>query len=160
VVGELAVAYWTAGAYLTGDIDVVMPYVPETDACLGELGFEKQGRFWIPAEHGVFLEAPGSVLAPEEETVRARLRSGRELRVLSAEDLLVYRLHEFVATGHSDAFGQAVMLLDVPGLDRRRLATRIQKEGLGEALEEAAGRIRAGGRFESWELHDLARRLQ
>jgi hypothetical protein len=41
VVGGLAVAYWTTGLYLTGDIDVVMPHSAEIEQRLEALGFER-----------------------------------------------------------------------------------------------------------------------
>lgn len=163
VVGGLAVAYWTGGAYLTGDIDVVMPSTPEVDARMAELGFERRGRFWVLPEAGLFFEAPGSALAPGEEAVDAELGSGRTVRVLRAEDGLVHRLHEFVATGHADAFRQAVALLGTPGLDRGRLVARARDERLEDALgalQTLADRVREGSWPETWELHDVARRLR
>ena len=162
VVGGLAVAYWTAGAYRTGDIDVVMPYLPEIEEQLAGLGFTRKGRFWILPDR-VFLEAPGSTLATGEEAVEAELPTGGIVRILSAEDMLVGRLHEFVATGHSDALGQALMLMEVPELDRVRLERRTADEGLAEglaALEQVRERVRRGDQLESWELKELARRLR
>jgi hypothetical protein len=47
VVGGLAVAFWTSGAYVTSDIDVLMPSLPEVGERLAELGFEQRGRYWI-----------------------------------------------------------------------------------------------------------------
>jgi hypothetical protein len=44
VVGGLAVAYWTTGLYLTGDIDVVMPHSAAIEQRLAALGFERDGR--------------------------------------------------------------------------------------------------------------------
>src|SRR3990170_5509969 len=67
VVGGLAVAYWTAGTYLTGDIDVLMPSSPAVDERLRALGAGRGGRFWLIAEADLFLEAPGSFLEPGAE---------------------------------------------------------------------------------------------
>jgi len=52
IVGGLAVAYWTAGTYVTSDIDVVMPHLAEVDEHLAALGFEPEGRFWGAAGEG------------------------------------------------------------------------------------------------------------
>ena len=163
VVGGLAVAYWTAGVYQTGDIDIVMPWSPEVDERLASLGFEKEGRFWRLPGADVFLEAPGSALQPGEEVEVVEVKSGRTLAVLRPEDVLVYRLHEFVATGHSDPLGQAMMLVDSPDLDRERLGKLTGREGLTEALrevEQLARRVERGEKLETWQLHDIARRLQ
>jgi hypothetical protein len=56
VVGGLAVAYWTTGLYLTGDIDVVMPHSSEIGQRLAALGFERDGRFWtLPGRNPVTI---------------------------------------------------------------------------------------------------------
>jgi hypothetical protein len=149
VVGGLAVAYWTAGTYLTGDIDLLMPSSPAVDERLRSLGFEREGRFWLIAKAELFLEAPGSFLKPGAEAQEVTVASGRPVRVIRPEDVLVGRLHEFVATGHSDPLGQAFMLLDSSDLERGRLASLLALEG-----------VERGERLESWELHDAARRLR
>jgi len=163
VVGGLAVAYWTAGTYLTGDIDVLMPSSPAVDERLRALGFRREGRFWLIAEADLFLEAPGSFLEPGAEAEEVAVASGRTVRLIRPEDVLVGRLHEFVATGHSDPLGQAFMLLDSPDLDRARLASLLAPAELTHALreiEKLAERVEQGEKLETWELHDVARRLR
>jgi hypothetical protein len=45
VVGGLALAYWSDNdEFITGDIDVVVPRVPELPVRLKALGFEQRGR--------------------------------------------------------------------------------------------------------------------
>ena len=163
VVGGLAVAYWTAGTYLTGDIDVLMPSSPAVDERIRSLGFKREGRFWVIAKANLFLEAPGNFLEPGAEAAEVRLASGRKVRLIRPEDVLVDRLHEFVATGHASAFRQAVWLLGATGIERKRLAARAASEGLREVLvsvEALAQRVRSGETIESWELHEIARGLQ
>jgi len=163
VVGGLAVAYWTAGTYLTGDIDLLMPSSPAVDERLRALGFEREGRFWVIAEAALFLEAPGSFLEPGAEAAEVRLASGRTARLIRPEDVLVGRLHEFVATGHPSAFRQAVWLLGAAGIERKRLEALAVSEGLSEALvsvEVLALRVHSGETIEAWELHDVTRGLQ
>lgn len=163
VVGGVAVEYWTYGEYATGDIDLLMPYLPAASDRLAELGFERKGRHWVLPGTEIFVEAPGSVLEPREEAVEIELGEGRTALVLSAEDILVARLEEFVATGHRDPAEQSVLLLRAGRLDRRRLEQRVEQEQLGQALaaiEDLAGRLEAGGAVESFELHDLARALR
>src|SRR3972149_7332329 len=58
VVGGLAVAYWTAGTYLTGDLDVLMPSSPAVDERLPALGFRREGGVWLIAEADLLLAAP------------------------------------------------------------------------------------------------------
>jgi len=54
VVGGLALAYWSDNdEFITGDIDVLVPRVPELPVRLQALGFEQRGRDWILPGHDV-----------------------------------------------------------------------------------------------------------
>lgn len=163
VVGGVAVEYWTYGEYATGDIDLVMPYLPAANERLEQLGFRREGRHWVLPETEIFVEAPGTSLDPREEAVEVEIGPGVSALVQSAEDILVARLEEFVATGHRDAAEQSVLLLRAGRLDRRRLEHRVEEERLQAALraiEDLAKRLESGGSVESFELHDLARELR
>ncbi|MEX2211254.1 MAG: hypothetical protein WD689_05765 [Gaiellaceae bacterium] len=163
VVGGVAVEFWTYGEYATADIDLVMPYLPAADDRLVELGFARKGRHWVLPGTEIFVEAPGSALGPREEAVEVEIGEGVSVFVQSAEDILVARLEEFVATGHRDAAEQGVLLLRASRLDRRRLERRVEEEGLEPvlvAIERLAERLEAGGSVESFELHDLAHELR
>jgi hypothetical protein len=164
VVGGLAVAYWVAGQHLTKDIDVVMPQVNEAERRLETLGFERDGRFWILPGREVFFEAPGTDLEPKAgEFEVVELASGRSVRVQAAEDVLIVRIQEFVATGHIDVFQQCLWLLGSTGIDRKQLEKRVCEEHLQEALKALEGyveKIEAGDELpQTWELHELAKRL-
>ena len=164
IVGGLAVAYWTSSAHLTSDIDVVMPDVAEADARLEQLGFAREGRFWILPGRDVFLEAPGSRLEPSAEGFETiETRSGRFVRIHSADELLLQRLMEFAGTGSSSSFQQCLWLLGSEGIDQERLDRRAQVEGLSTALAALRSTVesfeRTGQLPASWELKDLARRL-
>ena len=121
VVGGLAVAYWTTGLYLTGDIDVVMPHSTGIEQRLAALGFERDGRFWTLPGRDPVLEAPGSTLELNPNGyVEVELASGRTIRVQDVEEVLLLRLAEFVATGNADVFQQCLWLLRASGLDLDR----------------------------------------
>ncbi|HSC90765.1 MAG TPA: hypothetical protein VLB86_03840 [Gaiellaceae bacterium] len=163
VIGGLAVELWTHGAYSTGDIDLYLPHGPAVDDLLAELGFEKRGRHWVVEDAGLFVEAPASFPAPEEEVTEVQLSTGATVLVLSPEDALVYRLHEFVGTGHVDAAEQSVALLSSDDLDHARLVRRAESERLLPTLAEVeriSQRLRRGEAVETWELHEIARRLR
>jgi hypothetical protein len=112
----------------------------------------------------VFVEAPGPSFPAETEKVdEVTLRSGYVVPVLSAADVLVDRLHQFVAGGHAEVAEQSVALLGAEELDREQLLLRVREEGLEKALDEVerlARRVESGEQVESWELHEVARRLQ
>ena len=74
VVGGLALAYWSDNdEFITGDIDVLVPRVPELPVRLQALGFEQRGRDWILPGHDVSFESPGEVLEPGDEGEWAEL---------------------------------------------------------------------------------------
>jgi hypothetical protein len=164
VVGGLAVAYWTTGLYLTGDIDVVMPHSAEIERRLAALGFERDGRFWtLPGREPVF-----------EAGFDSRAQSGRSHRGRACErsddpdtgrgGSALLRLAEFTATGNADVFQQCLWLLGIAGLDRERLRGRAADESLARAL---GALYRTGKRVEQdatklelWEITDLAKSLR
>lgn len=164
VVGGLAVAAWVTDAYLTADIDVVMPHLPAAEERLSALGFVREGREWVLPGAELAFEAPGSSLAPGERFNEIELASGRVVRVLSPEDLLLYRLREFVAGGYAESFRHVAWLLGVPQLDRSWLEERAAAERLRTALaraEQVVGEQRHSGSVpETWDLHALARELR
>lgn len=163
VIGGVAVEFWTHGAYATGDIDLYLPHGPAVDERLELLGFERRGRHWVRPEHDLFVEAPASVPAPGEEVAEIHLSNGRTALVLAPEDMLMYRLHEFVATGHADVAEHAVALLNASDIDPARAVKRAAEKRLSTALielERLSQRLRRGEEISSWELHDVARRLR
>jgi hypothetical protein len=163
VVGGLAVQYWTYGEYATSDIDILLPSTPEVHRRLESLGLSREGRHWVIPGKDVFVEAPGSFVGPGEETEDVELPTGGRVRLLRPEDVLIYRLHEFVATGHREAASQAVSLYLSSELDRERLHERATQQALSPALTELdrlAERIEGGERIETWDLHEIARRLR
>jgi hypothetical protein len=162
VVGGLAVAYWTTGAFLSSDIDVVMPASPEVDKRMEALGFNRQGRYWTLPDSDIIFEAPGSTLEEGDEATEVQLGSGRIVTLLRAEDALVHRIRELVATPRVDVLEQAVTLLKAPGLNQERLLLRTSQANLEEGLRvvrELAENIEAGQSLEAFELHDRIRNM-
>lgn len=162
VIGGVAVEFWTHGAYSTTDLDLYLPHGPAVDDRLALLGFERQGRHWVLERHDLFVEAPASFPAPSEEVAEIELSNGRVALVLAPEDVLIYRVHEFVATGHPGVGEQSIALLAAPDLDHPRLVRRAEEEGLLDAtaaLERLRLRLRRGETIEAYEFHDLAKDL-
>lgn len=163
VVGGLALAHWTDSSFLTVDVDILIGRPPELSRRLEALGFRRLGREWVLGEHELSLEAPGERLEPGETAVRVVLPSGRTVLVLSAEDLLLWRLREWIHWRSVSGFRQAAYLLCSNVVDLARLEARAREEGLElalEALRRTAAEIEAGRALEPWELEDLARRVE
>jgi hypothetical protein len=163
VIGGLAVEFWTQGEYTTADIDLYLPWTPQVDAAMAAVGFVKEGRHWTLPGHDIFVEAPANVPREHEEIDEVALPTGAAVLVLAVEDVIVDRLHQFVAGGHSDVLEQAVALLAVEEVDYPRLTERAAQEGLRNALievERISQRLRRGEVVPSWELQEIARRLR
>jgi hypothetical protein len=163
VVGGLAAAHWSRSAIITADIDVVMVRTPQLPERLRALGFQREGRIWTLAEGDVAFEAPAERLEPGDEAESVELPSGRVLRVLSPEDMLLWRLREWMYWNAAEGFRQAVQLLVSESLDSERLERRASEEGLAIALarlRSMATEIEGGRAFEPWELREIAEEVK
>jgi hypothetical protein len=164
VVGGLAVAYWTRSQYVTAEIDFVAPVGPEVVERLAGLGFvRKPGRHWVYPDSEVALEFPGSFLDGGDEATEVESRGGRTLRVLSLEDIALWRMREFLHWHDSRGLRHTLYLLESEQLDRARLEERAAETGLSAALNwiwQAADEIKHGRTFESWEIEREAKRLE
>lgn len=163
LVGGLAVAYWTAQQEAT-DIDVAMPDTRELARVLSELGFERAlgERHWVCAGADAALEVPAARVTDHEHVIGALSPSGHPLNVLSPADLLVWRLDEFVGTGHPDAGAQMVALAATEQYLPAQALRHAASKGLTPALALAdvmIGRWRSGGPLESDELHRIAEEM-
>lgn len=163
VVGGLALAYWSDSTFRTGDIDVVVPRAPELDERLAALGFERPGREWVLPGYEVVFEVPGETLEPGDEAESVELASGRRVLVLSLEDMLLWRLREWVHWHIAGGLEQAAHLLAAEPLDAERLERRAAEEGLTLALSElrrVKSEIESGRIFEAWELSELGKEIE
>jgi hypothetical protein len=97
LVGGAAVEFYTAGGYTTGDIDLALAHGPETDAAFADLGFRKQGRFWVRDDLDLLFEAPAPAGLPGETAPRTTVEiEGLLVVILGVEDLLIDRLRAWI----------------------------------------------------------------
>jgi hypothetical protein len=164
VVGGLALAYWSdSDEFITGDIDVVVPRVPELAERLKVLGFAEQGREWTLPGYDVAFEAPAEVLEPGDDSEWAELASGRRVKILAIEDMLLWRLREWVHWHHASGFHQAAHLLVSVELDVERLDRRAREEGLTRALGELrrlTTEIESGRVVAEYEIAELGKAVE
>jgi hypothetical protein len=180
VVGGLALAYWiTAGTYLTGDIDVVMPAVPEAEQRLEKLGFEREGRYWTLPGREIIFEAPGTYLEPSraghDGYDLVETRTGRLVRVQAPEDVFGGRFGEFIAHGHAEVFQPLLWLLGSDQMNQKELEGRaeepeylkqlgISKENFLRGLKilrEYVEKLQSGEAMpEMWQIHEIAASLR
>lgn len=118
LVGGAAVAFYTAGGYSTNDIDLALTHGPETDAAFAELGFAKEGRFWVREDLDLLFEAPAPAALPGETSPRTTVEiDGLVVIILGIEDLIIDRLRAWVH-GTSDEDGRWARRLALLHSDR------------------------------------------
>jgi len=130
LVGGAAVELYTLGAYTTGDVDLVGSVTPSVARLLKESGFERHGRHWLHEPGQIFVEFPGSVLDPEEKASRIEF-AGHEVRIISAEDLLIDRLGswEYWQSSVDGVNGLLLWRSQNENMDLERLENRIAQTG-------------------------------
>jgi hypothetical protein len=97
VVGGTALEFYTAGGYATKDVDLALPTSPEVDAAFAELGFVKEGRYWVREDLDLLFEAPAPEGLPGEEAPRTRIEiADLPVEIVGVEDLLLDRLRALV----------------------------------------------------------------
>ena len=164
VVGGLAVAYWTRSQYVTVEIDFVAPVNRAVTERLAALGFVRgPGRHWTYPDSEVAIEFPGTSLDDGDQATEVESRGGRTLRVLSPEDIALWRMREFLHWHDSRGLRHVLYIMDSERIDRARLEARAAETGLTEALNwicSAAEEIKKGRTFESWEIEKEAKRLE
>lgn len=138
VVGGSAVSFYTGGAYLSRDVDLVT----EADSrvlreLLQAVGFQPRGAAWVHGELDVVVDFPAPPLAGDPaRVVRVHTEDG-PVTVIGLEDLLVDRLNAAVYWRDSEAREWCVTMLAAhPDADTEYLRRRAEEEGVHKALEE------------------------
>lgn len=96
LVGGTAVEMYTLGGYQTKDVDVIMDSTPAVLAAMEQLGFTRQGRYWVREDIDIAIEAPAGPLAGDMEHVIELDIEDMPVYVIGVEDLLIDRLNAYV----------------------------------------------------------------
>lgn len=111
IIGGCALSYYSREVYFTSDIDLAYSDRETLNAVLQDLGFNKEGRYWINEELKVVIEAPASSLLEREAPVEVvELGEGLECYIIAIEDLIIDRLNAF-KHWKSETDGEMVELL-------------------------------------------------
>ena len=94
IIGGCALSYYSREVYFTADIDLAYADREALDGVLKDIGFKKEGRYWIHEGLKLAVEAPASSLAGEEAPLEI-VELGEELRctIIGVEDLIIDRLN-------------------------------------------------------------------
>lgn len=138
LVGGTALELYTAGAYATADMDLVVADHARARQVLQEMGFQPHGRHWFHPDWEVAIEIPDTDLAGDyARLLELQLSDGRVVFCIGVEDLLVDRLNAAVHWGSTEDRRWAKELLreHAVRIDWSYLRQRAEAEGTLQLLE-------------------------
>lgn len=98
VTGGLSVEYYTEGNYITQDIDLITQSSGELEAVLQELGFLKDGKYWVHDPLEVVIEVVASI--PFDGTYKpartATTKDGCSVQFVDIHDIIMDRVRGIV----------------------------------------------------------------
>lgn len=145
LVGGGALEFYTAGGYTTGDVDLALPHGRDVDESFADLGFQKDGRFWIREDLDLYFEAPAPYSLPGETAPRTRVEiEGLQIVVLGVDDLLMDRLRAWVhwKSGEDERWAKHLAALYAERLDWAYLKSKVQNSEEEAALSNLHGTVR------------------
>lgn len=94
IVGGCALSYYTREVYSSLDIDLVYNDSQSLSSVLFELGFKKEGRYFVNEEYSIVIENPASVLkGSESRTECVELEMNLKCMVIGIEDIIIDRMN-------------------------------------------------------------------
>lgn len=138
LIGGGAVEYYTFGGYTTKDTDLAVADHQVLTQVMAELGFQRQGRFWLREDLDSLIEAPATDLAGEEAPLSSVETGGLICYILGVEDLIIDRLNGYVHWHWRDdrRWVERLVAIHGPTLDWSYLRRRAVAEQTSGALSE------------------------
>jgi hypothetical protein len=94
VIGGCALSYYSREVYFTADIDLAYTDREALDTVLKNVGFAKQGRYWVNEDLKMAIEVPASILVGEDSPIEiVDFGEGLQCRIIGIEDLIIDRLN-------------------------------------------------------------------
>ncbi len=94
VIGGCALSYYSREVYFTADIDLAYPDREALDNVLKNIGFVKEGRYWINENLNIAIEVPVSILIGEDSPLEiVEFGNGLQCKIIGIEDLIIDRLN-------------------------------------------------------------------
>lgn len=145
LVGGAAVELYTAGAYVTGDVDLVGDR-ESVGPLLEAAGFRRVDRLYVREDAELAVDLVGPSQRRGETTTDLTIR-GLAVRVVSVEDAIVDRLLAAEYWKSRTDWEQAVLLYGAHAarLDRDALEERARANEVGDALRRLIAEIGARG---------------
>jgi len=148
LIGGEALEYYTLGGYTTGDIDIALPSRKEVDEIFSDLGFHKQGRYWIREDIDALIEAPTPDLAGEDAPLVEVEIEDMRCYIIGIEDLIIDRLNGYVHWHWEDDGRWVKRLLSLHGreINKEYLFRKAREQATEEALTKIYQELEADER--------------
>lgn len=136
LIGGEALEYYTLGGYTTGDIDIALPSGKKVDQIFSELGFNKEGRFWVREDIDVMIEAPASDLSGEDAPLVELEIEDMRCYIIGIEDLIIDRLNGYVHWHWEDdrRWVKRLLSLHAQEINKEYLSLKTSEHGTKQAL--------------------------
>jgi hypothetical protein len=94
IIGGCALSYYSREVYFTADIDLACADKNFMDKVLKNIGFEKEGKYWISETLNIAIEVPASLLIEEEAPLEiVEISDGLKCTIIGLEDLIIDRMN-------------------------------------------------------------------
>jgi len=141
VIGGCALSYYSREVYFTSDIDLAYADREALDTVLKNIGFKKEGRYWVHEGLRMVIEVPASSLPGQDSPIEVvELGEGLQCSIIGIEDLVIDRLNAF-KHWKSEIDGEMVELLirryrnDLDWSYLEKKAVLPENDALSEILE-------------------------
>ena len=145
VVGGSAIEIYTAGGYVSGDIDLCGPAEILTPV-LKRWGFEQPGREWGRIDWGIVVDIVGRFPSGSMKLTRVVDTPHGPVRVGAVEDLILGRLALIKFWSEPQESVNARMLVRLPEVDWEYLEFRAKQENVADLLRLLRRESRPGSR--------------
>ncbi len=139
LVGGQAVEVYTAGQFVTGDIDITVSDRDKAEKLLSQMSFAREGMIWLNKDLGMAVQIVASYPS-RTKMARTIEVEGSEVRIVGVEDLIIDRLvaAKYWRSNPKLDTEQATVLLSVfrNNIDRVYLRKRALEERVRDYLNQ------------------------
>ena len=138
VVGGSALEIYTAGDYVSRDIDLVAAQPKKVETVLKKWGFHKTGMYWEHPHFGSSVQIVGRYDSGSPSRSQIVATPFGKVRLASMEDIVWKRVYEARGWNRPEALDEAALLVRrySDRLDWEYIQAKGRENGVGDLVEE------------------------
>jgi predicted nucleotidyltransferase len=144
ILGGFAAQFYTAGEYLTTDIDLACENRVILKEIFNALNFEKVGRHYFSDELNLAIEIPTSSISEnQQERLQTIEIEGYKVLILGIEDLIIDRLNAFThwQSLEDGRIAKELLLLHYEKIDWDYLENRARTKRINSDLQKMKSEV-------------------